>query len=184
MVAWMHFLTDFADQAVVLPALVAVAVLFAVLTWWRGFFGWIIAAGGTLGIMLLLKVLGLFVFKDFEARPFSASGHTACAGLLYGGVGVMLSYYKLPSSMRGLIPLLFVVVIGASRLAVHAHSMPEVLVGGAVGYVGAALFSNLSGPPPQIAAALAAMVSVGAMFAFHGYHLPVEQVIRHTVLGN
>ncbi len=41
----MNFLTDFADQAVVLPFALVVAVALGVAGWWRGAFAWIAGVG-------------------------------------------------------------------------------------------------------------------------------------------
>ena len=45
------FLTDFADQAVVLPVAVAIAFVLAVAGWWRGLIAWLIGVGGTIAVM-------------------------------------------------------------------------------------------------------------------------------------
>ena len=52
----MIFLTDFFDQAVVLPVVAAVAAVLALLGWWRGAIGWLLAVGVTFGAVLILKL--------------------------------------------------------------------------------------------------------------------------------
>ena len=45
----MKFLTDFADQAVVLPMVAAVSVVLAAQGWWRGALAWLCVVGMTEG---------------------------------------------------------------------------------------------------------------------------------------
>src|SRR5271165_5706424 len=82
----MMFLTDFADQAVVLPVVAAIAMILAATGWWRGALVWLGVVGLTFGAVLLLK-LGFLacgpVFTPWELR--SPSGHTAAASMVAGG---------------------------------------------------------------------------------------------------
>src|SRR6267142_1179921 len=79
--------TDFGDQAVVLPLAVGIALIFALSGWRRGALAWTAAIGSTLGLILFLK-LRFFACDHLltEARPGNPSGHTAAATALYGGV--------------------------------------------------------------------------------------------------
>src|SRR5450432_1483592 len=52
----MNFLTDFADQAVVLPVAVVVAIVLAVMGWRRGALVWLGVLGVTFGVILVLKL--------------------------------------------------------------------------------------------------------------------------------
>ena len=52
----MHFVTGFADQAVILPLSVCVVFGFALSGWRRGALGWATAVAGTLAVMLVLKL--------------------------------------------------------------------------------------------------------------------------------
>lgn len=53
----MVFLTDFADQAVMLPLALAVAIALAVMGWRRGAMVWLGIVCGTFGLMLGLKFI-------------------------------------------------------------------------------------------------------------------------------
>jgi hypothetical protein len=70
----MRFVTDFADQAVVLPVVAAIGIVLLAQGWRRGAAAWVGATAGTFGIMLLLKLV-------FIACPMSdlrtPSGHVA-----------------------------------------------------------------------------------------------------------
>lgn len=175
----MHFLTNFADEAVVLPLLGTVAAGLALLRWWRGAVAWLVAGVGTLGTMLVLKLLFMACNGIFIHTP---SGHTAAAAMVVGGFAAVGG-----SSLRGRVvrALLFAVsaaaLIGGSRLALGLHSVPEVVLGGMVGSLGALLLAWLVGPVPErlrirgLAPALLAVVIL-----FHGSHLRAEARIAHA----
>ena len=76
-----QFITDFADQAVVLPLAVCAGIFLRIAGWMRGALVWAAAVIGVLGTMLVLKL----VFQACgHLLPFpsvhSPSGHTASAG--------------------------------------------------------------------------------------------------------
>ena len=48
--------TNFADQAVILPLAVGIALVFALSGWRRGALAWTAAIGGTLALVLFLKL--------------------------------------------------------------------------------------------------------------------------------
>jgi hypothetical protein len=76
--------------------------------------------------------------------------------------------------------VLAAIVIGLSRLVLGMHSLPEVIVGAAIGLTGAVALLRFAGPTPRLRVApLVAVVVIVAML-FHGLHLPAEAAIRHT----
>jgi hypothetical protein len=79
--------TDFGDQAIVLPLTVGTAVIFALSGWRRGALAWTATIGGTLGLILLLK-LRFLACGHFPpgTGPGNPSGHTAAAAAVYGGL--------------------------------------------------------------------------------------------------
>lgn len=174
----MLFLTDFADQAVVLPLVVAVAVALAHQGWRRGALVWLAVVSATFGAMLVLKVafLGCWpVFAPLDLR--SPSGHVAAATVVCGGLAALLlrrTGSVLPAAA------LAAAVIGFSRLALGMHSVPEVALGAAVGLAGALALAHYARPVPRLLPGrlLAVVVVVAALF--HGFHLPAEAAIRHT----
>jgi len=177
----MTFLTDFADQAVVLPIVAAVAVVLAARGWWRGALAWLCVVGITFGLVLVLK-LGFLactpVFGPWALR--SPSGHTAAASVVAGGLVALVAGRQLAVLC---VALLAAVVIGSSRLELGFHSVPEVVIGGLTGIAGAALLSRLAGPPPsRRSVPLMAVVLVVAML-LHGMRLPAEAAIWRMSLG-
>ena len=176
----LHFVTAFADEAVLLPLSACVVVGFAASGWRRGALGWAAAVAGTLAVMLVLK---LCLIPCGHLLPLSSlrspSGHTAGAAVVYGSLLAIWIRHK-SGTARWTVPvtLLFVALIGTSRLALGYHSTIEVLIGGAVGLVGAVLAVMLAGPPPaQFHFRLIAVAAMVVVVIFHGFRLPAEAEI-------
>ncbi len=188
----MKFLTDFGDQAVVLPLAAAIAVTLLLLGWWRGAIGWIVAVPATFGTVLSLKII---FYACHAVLPnwgiHSPSGHTASATVVYGGLLALLGE-RTPSgrrTMRHLLLLLLAAVLlalvfGYSRVDLGAHTVPDVLVGGAVGIAGAVLFVTLAGQPPPLFRrwALGAVV-LGMAGLLHGHELHAEETIQRMAIS-
>ena len=170
----MNFLTDFADEAVVLPLALAVGVALLVLGWRRGAMAWLVAVGGTLALVLVLKLAGWACGPPLLRTP---SGHAAAAAVVCGGLALIVVRRDRPHRAL-LIAVLAAAVVGSSRLLLGAHSLPEVLLGGAIGIAGASLLARLAGPPPQgLRARWVAAVAVAVLVVFHGTRLPAEPLI-------
>ncbi len=173
-----RFLTDFADQAVVLPIVLAIAFALAVQGWRRGALVWLAVVFLTFAVMLVLKLTFLACWPLFGPLDIrSPSGHVAAATVVTGGLAALLL-------RRGasILPVaaLAATLIGLSRLALGAHSLPEVMLGAIIGLTGAVALRHLAGPVPRLKVGrlVAVVVIVGALF--HGLHLPAEAAIRHT----
>jgi membrane-associated phospholipid phosphatase len=172
--------TDFADQAVVLPLVGATLGIFMVMQWWRGAVAWISAVGFTLALILLLK-LRFFACSQLttEALVRNPSGHTAAAAVVYGGLAIVVirSFWDVK---RGLIAVaivistLIAVVIGVSRLNLDKHSVLEVVVGSAIGVAGAAGFALLAGPPKRSLRFDLLLLVLLVIAAFYGARMPIE----------
>ena len=175
----MVFVSDFADQAVVLPLAAIVAIVLGVMGWWRGLFAWVAAVGGTLAVMLALKLLGLALAGDLSwGAPASPSGHTAAATVVYGGLAVLLLRGIVPIALLPAIPAVIVVAMGYIRVALLAHDPAEVVVGGFVGCIGVAALVLTAGPRPRVIGWPVLGAAACAMLLFHGLHLPAEAAIR------
>ncbi len=175
----MHFLTDFGDEAVVLPLTLAVGLALALGGWRRGAAAWLFAIAAT----LLAALLGKLVLHACEPLPMislrSPSGHTAAAAVACGGLLALLAprgwrMKRLAASGA----LATAALIGMSRVVLGLHSGAEVLVGAVLGVAGAVLLARLAGDRPAgmrrgppVAAALATAV------LFHGIHLHAEDEI-------
>jgi membrane-associated phospholipid phosphatase len=173
-----RYLTDFADQAVILPLVLATAVALVVQGWRRGALVWLIVVAATFVAMLVLKLMFLACSPLFAPMDVhSPSGHVAAATVVAGGLAAMLSRRRasiLPAA------LLAAIVIGISRLVLGMHSLPEVGVGALVGLAGAAALLRFSGAPPRLKIGPLIAVILSVAILFHGLHLPAEAAIRHT----
>ncbi len=178
----MNFLTDFADQAVILPLAVATALVLALAGWRRGAIVWSLAVAGTLGVMMVLK-LGSQACGHLLpiAGLRSPSGHTAAAGAVYGGL-LAICAQRATGHARWTLPcaVSLAVMIGLSRLALGVHTVPEIVLGGSVGVCGALALAWQGGlPPPGLRLAPLALLALAVMAAFHGLHFPAEAALRH-----
>ncbi len=174
----MLFLTNFADQAVILPVVLAIAIVLAMQGWRRGALVWLGVVCVTFTLMLVLKLTFLACAPLLGPIDIhSPSGHVAAATVVCGGLGALLTGRR-----ASILPvaLLAAVVIGVSRLVLGMHSLPEVLLGALIGLAGATALLTLSGTPPALRPGrlLAVVIIVAALF--HGWHLPAEAAIRHT----
>jgi membrane-associated phospholipid phosphatase len=172
----MNFLTDFADQAVMLPLVLSIAIGLLAQGWRRGAAAWVIAISATFSVMLLLKLLFIPCGSEEIHTP---SGHVAAATVVLGGLAAMLR------RRRGIVVpagLLAAVIIGASRIALGFHTWPEVAVGAVVGLAGATVMQRLAGPPPTLDGRRLALIAVAVAVIFHGLHLPAEARISGTAL--
>jgi membrane-associated phospholipid phosphatase len=171
----MRFLTDFADQAVVLPVVLAIALVLLAQRWWRGAAAWTATVVATFAVVLALKVL---LIPCGTAAMHTPSGHVAAATVVTGGLAAMLR------RRRGIVvpvALLAAAVIGASRLVLGLHTWPEVVIGALVGMAGAMAMPRLAGPPPpEIEVRRLVLITLAVALVFHGLHLPAEAEIRGT----
>jgi membrane-associated phospholipid phosphatase len=158
-----------------------VLVILLVLGWRRGAVAWFFGVGGVLGTMLALKLIVFACGWQFAwAGISSPSGHTASAAVVYGGLLALLA----PGGRGGgvlaaLIGGAFALLVGLTRLALHVHTIPDVLVGAAVGVAGAVLLRHFAGARPQRLASPRLVLAVCVAIAlFHGHRLAAETHIR------
>lgn len=177
-----QFITDFADLAVVGPLAVAVGVLFLVRGWRRGALAWTGVIATTMFAVLVVKLAVVMFLTHAGPNDLkSPSAHTADAASIYGGLLAMLAY-GLSGHRRWTVPCALAAAgaIGATRLALDVHTLPDVFVGGAIGILSAVALTRLAGPPPSLAASgqvVAVVVLAGLLL--HGLQLPAEQILQH-----
>lgn len=172
----MQALTDFADQAVILPLTLAVALVLAAQGWRRGTIAWSLVVPGALAALLVLKLASYACGHLWpESGVHSPSGHAGSAAVAYAGLGVMLGL------RWAAVPLAAVVAlgIGASRLALGVHTLGDVVVGGMVGIAAAAVLAALAGPRPAgLARWPVAAAAAVILVLFHGQRVRAEDGIR------
>jgi membrane-associated phospholipid phosphatase len=182
----MKYLTDFGDQAVVLPVAAAVLVVLLALGWRRGALAWAVCVAGVLGVMLVLKVITLACGWRVVGWTdlVSPSGHTAASSVVYGGLLALLAPPSIAGTglaaiAGGAVALLF----GLTRLALQVHTVADVTVGAAVGVAGTIAMRRLAGQrPPRVASPLLPAIVLAMMLLFHGDRLEAESHIRWLAL--
>lgn len=185
--AVLTFITDFADQAVILPLAAVVFLILLAQRRWRVAGAWMLAVPGVLGTLLLLKIAGyacgwLLPALDPERLALrSPSGHVASAIVACSGVAALQAgRLRVAATFAALAAALAVaVIIGTTRVLLGAHSMSEVVVAAGIGGAGAVAFARLSGRCLLEKSGLpTAAGAVAVLVLLHGYHLPAETVIR------
>jgi membrane-associated phospholipid phosphatase len=171
------FLTDFADQAVVLPLVLVIAIGLWRGGWGRGALAWSLVCALTLWLVGLAK-LAVFIWGPPASVPLllSPSGHAAAAAVVYGGLFGLLGWHRL------LLPAaaLFCVAIGYTRIVLGEHTLADVVTGGAIGLAGAVALAFAAGPrPPDVSRRESCGLGVAVLLGFHGLRLPAEPWLRH-----
>ena len=126
----MQALTDLADLAVLLPLCLCVAAWLWAGLWPRGAWLWLAGMAAVLALMLAAKLALLGCARPGAALA-SPSGHTAAATYVYGGMAALAWRLRLAPAVA--LGAALAALFGLSRIAVHAHSLAEITVGGAVG---------------------------------------------------
>jgi membrane-associated phospholipid phosphatase len=177
----MRYLTDFADQAVVLPMIAIVAVMLGVLGWRRGALAWLGAVGVSFAGVLVLKLVCLTCGPELGLTGLrSPSGHTAAAAVIAGGIAVVMGQGgRRAAVIAGVAALL----IGGTRVVLGLHTLPEVATGGALGVLGVVGFAALAGRPPVLAVRWLFAAVVAVALLLHGQHLDAETQIRTVAFG-
>ncbi len=173
----MRFLTDFADLAVLLPLAVCIGVGLLLAGWRQGAMAWAAAMGATLAAMMALKLVCL---GCGSVNALSPSGHTAAGTAIYGGVlALWLRRWLGPTASAVIAGGAVATVIGATRLALHAHRMIEVVIGAGVGLAGVLLLLYFSGTQPR-PLQVRWLIPVGLVLVFllHGARLQAEPRLR------
>jgi hypothetical protein len=169
-----RFITDFADQAALLPTAALLPVLFAAQGWWRATRAWITSIGAALAFILATK----FIF--IGCNGFSISGHTGAASAIWGAAAcTALARWMHPIAAAAVPGLVAALLIGGTRVALHTHSLAETSAGGAIGLCAAVAFAALAGKPPQgFSAAVPLLATLAVATLAHGYHLDIEAWLR------
>jgi membrane-associated phospholipid phosphatase len=172
----MTFLTDFADQAVMVPLMLAVAITLLAQGWRRGAAAWLAVVCATFGVTLGLKLLFIPCSDALDIPTLhTPSGHVAAATVVVGGLAVLL----LGRGPAVLVALATAALIGTTRLVLGEHTGLEVAVGAIVGLAGVAALIRLAGArPATVDVRRVVLIAVLVAVVFHGLHMPAEAHIR------
>jgi membrane-associated phospholipid phosphatase len=183
----LHFVTDFADQAVVLPVAGAVLLGLLAIGWWRAALAWAVVVPATLGAVLLAKMTVFACGTPLRDMGLaSPSGHAAAAAMVYGGLVALVlgDWARTRTGLAFAGAAASALVVGYTRLALGVHTLADVLAGGLIGLLGALALVALAGPRPArpralvgVGAATASAVLLAVLVLFHGQRLHAEMHI-------
>ncbi|SOE63402.1 PAP2 superfamily protein [Caballeronia arationis] len=180
-------ITALGNVGVMIPLALAVAAWLGIGYPRRYVFGWLALLGGACGLVFLSKIAFLGWGVGLRGWDFTGiSGHAMVATAV---LPVALFVALLPA--RGAIRASGVafgmvagVVVGVSRVLLHAHSVSEVVAGCALGAAVAVAFARLAWraeagriAPAPVAASLAVVA-----ITLHGIPVPTQQWITQIAL--
>ena len=176
----MWFITDFADQAVILPVALSIAISLWRIGWARAIRPWVLCCGATLGTLGAAK-LAVFALGPLPLLPLldSPSGHTASTAIIWGGLAILLlpPHHRLKTGLPAAAAL--TTLIAATRLALHVHTIPDVLAGAIIGLAGTTILALTLDLPPAPFRRLRLVVGPLIVAALlHGQRLPAEPILR------
>jgi membrane-associated phospholipid phosphatase len=149
----MHLISDLGDSAVLLPAslgLLAYLIGFGARADALAYAAALVTglAGALIAKLALAACGGGHPLFGVE----SPSGHAAFGAIFYGCLAVLFATGR-PTVLRLALyvgALSLIALIGVSRVALEAHSVPEVVVGLLIGGVSVALFQVLRDEPARL----------------------------------
>lgn len=182
-----EFITDFGDQAIVLPVVTLILVSLCIQAQWRAAYSWVVTCGFALGSVGVAKAL-LYAcgwrLPSASASWLSVqspSGHTVSTALIVGGTCALFSGRSgwLAFRVSGVAAAIAASLIALTRLYLGAHSMAEVSIGLLVGVLAIGLFVLLAGVDLRRKQSPLVLIGVFAIAAaLHGNRAPAEQLVR------
>lgn len=140
MMAAIRTVTDLGDLAVLLPLTLVITLWLVVIRQSRLVVWWLVAVALCMGSTAVLKIY--FYVCPPVTDLHSPSGHTSLSTLVYGTL-TLAAAAAVAGWRRSMVMIAGAALIGGigvSRLIVHAHSIPEIVVGSAIGLCALALF--------------------------------------------
>lgn len=176
----LHFVTDFADQAVALPLVLTICVVVLAQGWRRGAAAWVTTIAATFALILALKLTFTACWQTFGTQDFrTPSGHVAAATAIAGGLGVLLFRRRI---LAVFLAIAVAALVSMTRVRLGYHSLNEVIVGAVVGLLGVSAMIAWAGRRPHLYSKPILATVVVVMVVFHGLHFPAEAHIRATAI--
>ncbi|KAB7740727.1 phosphatase PAP2 family protein [Parvibaculum sedimenti] len=180
----LYFITAFGDQAVILPFAITVAIVLAAARARRAALIWCIALAASLGGSLIAKIVFISCGHLLPALDIrSPSGHTTAAIAAYGGFAALWAQLARARWTRALFiagALAGCGGIAASRILLHMHSAPEVLLGALIGLAAPIILYRVEPPasePRPRPTLLLLLLPLCLVFILRGTTLPIESRI-------
>lgn len=181
----LYFITAFGDQAVILPFAISVAIVLAAGSGRRMALIWCFALAASLGGSLVAKIVFISCGHLFPALNVrSPSGHTTAAIAAYGGFAALWTKLARDRWTRALFvvgALAACVGIAVSRILLHMHSAPEVLLGALIGLAAPVILYRIEPPaskPRPLPTLFLLLLPLCLVFLLHGTTLPIESKIN------
>lgn len=187
MLTWVG-LTDFGDSAAMLPAAGLIAVWLAAGRAWRQAALWCLGFAVLAAAVAISKIAFLGWGIGVELIDFTGiSGHTALAvSVLAVGAAVSLGNRAEPMRLAGAaLGAAVGIGIGLSRLALHVHSVSEVMIGGAAGAVLAIgfLWGGRHAQPAKLHPVCIGALLLLTLVTVHGERAPTQQFLTQVALA-
>jgi membrane-associated phospholipid phosphatase len=180
-------LTNFADQAVILPVWLIACIGFFIIRWPRAGVAWLLIVPFDLALVLVgkLTVVACRGVLTQSIGLFSPSGHTASAALVYGGLIALLVRARHAKWLALIAATVAGTAIALSRVLLGFHGLADVLMGAPIGVLGAVLVVFAAGEPPPVLRfrGWVTGIIVVAIFILHGTHLAAENEIQRMARG-
>jgi membrane-associated phospholipid phosphatase len=177
-------ITDCGDLAILLPVACVLTLWVALICNRAVFAWWLIALALCIGGTGILKIY--FFACPLLADLHSPSGHTSLSTLVYGTLTLavartMQDWRRWLSAIAG---TMFIACIAVSRVVVQAHSIPEVVLGSALGLVALSVFVTAYLRDTPTKTYLAPLVAVSAMLVvlLNGHELRAEEFLHHIAI--
>lgn len=177
-------ITDCGDLAILLPVAGVLTVWAALIRSRTIFIWWLVALALCVGGTGLLKIY------FFACPPLSdlhsPSGHTSFSTLIYGTLtlAVASSFEGWRRWMAALAGALFILAIAVSRIIVHAHSIPEVILGSILGVMALSLLIVAYRRDMPAKTYLAPLITISAMLVvlLNGHEVRAEELLHHIAI--
>lgn len=180
MIAPINIVTDLGDLAVLLPLALVVGLWLVAIRRPQLLMWWLVAVALCMGSTAVLKIY-LYVCPPVTDLQ-SPSGHTSLSTLVYGALTLAVAgaFAGWRRSVMVIAGTTFIAGISASRLIVHAHSIPEVMVGSLIGLCALALFGAKfwSHRPAELRLRPLVMVCAVLMAFLSGQDISAEQMLH------
>ncbi len=178
------FITDCGDSAVTLPLALLVLIFLLFAGQRRLGCAWVLTISSCAIVIGGLKlVFGACGADIAGGHIISPSGHTAMSTAIYGALA-LLAGSRLPSARRYIIyaaALAGIAAIALSRVVLHEHNVPEIVIGWAVGAAAVAVFAVAAGrlEAPSLPFGWMLLCGVVLVAVLHGHRWKIEPAVRH-----
>jgi membrane-associated phospholipid phosphatase len=178
-----NFITDFGDSAVTVPLALLMLVFLIAARERRLAFAWVLALGGcAMAIGALKLVFGVCGSEFGVGAIVSPSGHTAMSTSVYGSLALVIGS-RLSAVQRYAVFAgagVAIIAIALSRLALHDHTLAEIVVGLAVGGAAVAAFRWMTRyqTAPALPIAWLLLCGAGIVAVMHGARWMIEPAVH------